>query len=166
MLKIGKWLAAPMKKSIGIESQVLVARGEEGAARPLGLIGRAPAPVSAVALTAAMIFFCSGQMIIQTFRNMIVPRPPPTMIEMVRLLAPQPARHQAVAQPMKITTMAIDHGRATRPSFSGPPATEARKSAATIDERDGPADQEDQPSRPVCPRLLGVRRSGSSRGNP
>src|ERR1700693_4315338 len=68
--KIGKWLAAPMKKSIGTESQAFVREARNARRAHFGMSAGAGAPVSAVAFVAAMIFCWSGQMIIQTFMNM------------------------------------------------------------------------------------------------
>ena len=86
--KIGKWLAAPMKKSIGIESQAFVRDARNARRAHFGMSAGAGAPVSAVAFVAAMIFFWSGQMIIQTFMNITRPIPPPIAMEIDRLLAP------------------------------------------------------------------------------
>ena len=81
-MKIGKWLAAPMKKSIGIESQAFVREARNARRAHAGLIGRRRRRRSRRSpCVAAMIFFWSGQMIIQTFMNMIVPMPPPIMID-------------------------------------------------------------------------------------
>src|SRR6266550_4304741 len=86
--KIGKWLAAPMKNSMGIESQALVRDARNARRAHFGRSAGAGVPDSAVARVAAMIFFWSGQMIIHTFMNMIMPSPPPTAIAIVRLLPP------------------------------------------------------------------------------
>jgi hypothetical protein len=84
---MGKWLAAPMKNSIGTESQVLVRDARNARRAQRGCSAGAGVPAAA-AIVAAMIFFCRGQMIIQTFMNMTVPSPPPIRIESRRLLAP------------------------------------------------------------------------------
>ena len=55
--KIGKWLAAPMKKSMGIESQEFVREARNARRAHAGCSAGGAAPVSAVALTAAMIRF-------------------------------------------------------------------------------------------------------------
>lgn len=88
VLKMGKWLAAPMKKSIGTESHMFVRDARNARRAQSGCSAGAGVPAAA-AIVAAMIFFWSGQMIIQTFMNITVPRPPPIRIERRRLLAPQ-----------------------------------------------------------------------------
>ena len=75
-------------------------------------------------MVAAMIFFCSGQMIIQTFMNITVPSPPPTRIERDRLEAPLLRPYQASAMPTAVTTMATTTATAF-PLFSPPPLAEA-----------------------------------------
>src|SRR5262245_20363900 len=95
--KIGKWLAAPMKKSMGIESQAFVREARKARRAHFGISAGAGAPLSAVAFVAAMMRFWSGQMIIHTFRNMMVPSPPPIMMDRVRLDAPTFRAMSAVA---------------------------------------------------------------------
>ena len=70
-----------MKKSIGMESRVLV-RDAKRAVPPQEGSGAGASGFAALAAVAAMIFFWLGQMMSQTLRNMKVPRPAPTMMEL------------------------------------------------------------------------------------
>src|SRR5437879_318114 len=76
-----------MKKSIGNESQKLAREARRASRATLSASGGIGVPCSTLALVQAINLFWHRQIMPQTFRNMIVPSPPPTLIERVRLLA-------------------------------------------------------------------------------
>jgi len=86
-----------MKNSIGIDSRKLT-REASRALRPQPAIsGGAGVPAVAVFDTAAMIFFWFGQMISQTFRNMMMPSTPPMPSAIARRAGTKPAHAASVS---------------------------------------------------------------------
>src|SRR2546426_5284888 len=73
-----------MKKSIGNESQKLAREARRASRATLPASGGIGVPCSTLALVQAINLFWHRQIMPQTFRNMIVPSPPPTLIERVR----------------------------------------------------------------------------------
>ena len=63
-------------------------------------------------------------MIIHTFMNMTVPRPPPMPIAMVRLLPP--CRSEPITSHEATRTTSTTMTATTRPSFMVPASTESR----------------------------------------
>jgi len=70
-----------MKNSIGTDIHAFEREARNARRAQAGISAGGAVPDSACARVAAMIFFCSGQMTIQTFMNMMIPIPPPIAIE-------------------------------------------------------------------------------------
>src|SRR5207245_10088551 len=87
-----------MKKSIGNESQKLAREARRASRATLPASGGIGVPCSTLALVQAINLFWHRQIMPQTFRNMIVPSPQPTLIERLRLLTSRWARRERTSQ--------------------------------------------------------------------
>src|SRR3990172_8735708 len=75
----GRWLAAPMKKSIGMEKRTLVREATPARPPAPAAAGLAGLP-AAVSMALAITIFCFGQITNQTLAHMKDPRIPPRKI--------------------------------------------------------------------------------------
>src|SRR5437773_10308282 len=71
---------------MGIESQKLVLDARNALRASLADSGGMGVPFTAFSFVQAIIFFCTCQIMSHTFRNIIMPMPPPAAIENVLLL--------------------------------------------------------------------------------
>src|SRR6187455_138439 len=71
---------------MGIESQKLVLDARNAVLASFADSGGIGVPFAAFSLVQPIIFFCAGQIMSQTFRNITIPMPPPAAIESDLLL--------------------------------------------------------------------------------
>src|ERR1700693_3699178 len=107
-----------MKNNNGNDNQKFTFAARNARRASFAASGGIGAPCSALALFQAINFFWQRQTIPQTFRHMIVPSPPPTAMESVRLEALCAARSERTSQEITVTTIATS-SPSTHPLPSG-----------------------------------------------